>query len=63
MYNEDDILIGQKAKDETEDFINEHLENPDQGWPTFRFDDGVSFEEYKESKLGKFYAKHNLFYV
>jgi len=63
MYKEDDILLGRKAKNETEDFINEHLENPEQGWPTLRFDTRESFEDYKERKLDKFYAKHNLFYV
>ena len=63
MYKEDDILLGRKAKDETEDFINEHLENPEQGWPTFRFNTCESLEDYKELKLDKFYAKHNLFCV
>ena len=48
MYNEDNILIGQKAKDETQDFINEHFENPDQGWPTFRLDSNDCNEQYYE---------------
>ena len=61
MNNEDNNLLGKKAKDETEDFINEHLENPDQGWPTYRLDTNPSFEEYDESDLDKFYAKYNLF--
>ena len=63
MYNENDILMGRKAKDETEDFINEHLENPEQGWPTFRFNTRESFEDYEESKLNKHYERLNLFCV
>ncbi len=50
MYKEDDILLGRKAKDETEDFINEHIENPEQGWPTLRFNTRESFEDYIDRK-------------
>ncbi|MBN2588624.1 MAG: hypothetical protein JXA96_02090 [Sedimentisphaerales bacterium] len=63
MYKEDDILIGRKAKDETEDFINEHLENPEQGWPTFRFNTGESLNDYKELKHNKHNAMLNLFFI
>ena len=61
MYKEEDNLTGRKAKDETQDFINEHIENPEQGWPTFRFNTHESLEDYKDHKLNKYYAKLNLF--
>jgi hypothetical protein len=63
MKHKDDILLGRKAKDETQDFINEHFENPEKGWPTFRFNTCSSFEEYKEKKLNKHNVLLNLFCV
>ena len=63
MNKEDDILLGRKAKDETEDFINEHFENPEQGWPTSRFNTCESFDNYKESKHNKHNAILNLFCI
>ena len=51
MKNEDIIMLSRRAKDETEDFINEHFENPEKGWPTVRLNTCSSFEDYKEYKL------------
>lgn len=53
MYNEDEILLGRRAKDETEDFINQHFENPDKGWPKVRLSTCSSFDEFKKRKLEK----------
>ena len=53
MNKEDDILLGRKAKDETEDFINEHFEDPDKGWPTFRLFSNGCDEQYYEKYYGE----------
>jgi hypothetical protein len=55
MNNEDIILLGRRAKDETEDFINQHLENPAKGWPKVRqytYSRNVQYqEEYSEKEM------------
>ena len=46
--NEDVILLGRKAKDETEDFINRHFENQTKGWPKIRLYSYACKEQYRE---------------
>jgi hypothetical protein len=53
MNNEDVILLGRKAKDETEDFINQHFENQTKGWPKVRIYSYACDEQYKEKHTGK----------
>ena len=53
MKNEDVILIGRKAKDETEDFINRHFENHTKGWPKIRIFSDSLVEKYREKQHGK----------
>ncbi len=53
MNNEDVILLGRKAKDETEDFINRHFENQTKGWPKVRIYSYACDEQYKEKHTGK----------
>jgi hypothetical protein len=50
--NEDVILLGRKAKDETEDFINRHFENQTKGWPKVRLYDYACKEQYREENAG-----------
>ena len=52
MKNEDVILLGRKAKNETEDFINRHFGNHTKGWPKIR----NIVEQYREKQHGKLQA-------
>jgi hypothetical protein len=57
MKNEDIIMLSRRAKDETEDFINEHFENPEKGWPTVRLYSNVFDEQYYEKYNGELQKK------
>ena len=53
MKTEDVIILGRKAKDETEAFINRHLENYTKGWPKIRLCSNTGAEQYHEKYHGK----------
>jgi hypothetical protein len=56
MNNEDVILLGREARDETEDFINRHFENQNKGWPKVRLYDGSYSDEYKDRSPQRKYS-------
>ena len=53
MNNEDVILLGRRAKDETEDFINRNFENQTKGWPKVR----IYNYTHKENSNKKYYVE------
>ena len=53
MKNEDVILLGREARDETEDFINQHFENRTKGWPKISLYSFACDEQYDEENPGK----------
>lgn len=53
MEHEDVILLGRRAKDETEDFINRYFENQTKGWPKVRLYNNVCDEQYHEKTSWK----------
>ena len=53
MKKEDVILLGRRAKDETEDFINQHFENQTKGWPKIRLYSNSCDEQYYEELYGE----------
>ncbi len=48
--NEDVILLSRKAKDETEDFINQHFENQTKGWPKVCLNNNFACKERRRKE-------------
>jgi len=53
MNSQDIISIGRKAKSETEDFINRHLNDRAKGWPVNSLWTSTSGESRQERRFGK----------
>jgi len=53
MNSQDIVSIGRKAKSETEDFINRHLNDRAKGWPVNSLWTSTSGERKQEQRLRK----------
>jgi len=53
MNSQDIISIGRKAKSETEDFINRHLNDRAKGWPVNSLWTSTSGESRQERRFRK----------